>query len=47
MTKTDLTAYIADMAQQLADLARLHMPTVARILDAAAELARDAIQKGR
>ena len=39
--KQDLIQYVADMTQQLADLCREHFPVVARVLDVAAEFARD------
>jgi hypothetical protein len=47
MTKKETAAYVADMAQQLADLARVHLPTVAKLLAIAADLAREIRQKGR
>lgn len=43
MQKRELIEYVADMAAQLAALAREHLPTVAKVLEIAAELARDAL----
>lgn len=40
MTKEETVSYVADMAQQLADLVREHVPIVAKLLDIAAALAR-------
>lgn len=41
--KADLFEYIADMAQQMADLCREHAPTLAICLELAAQLARERI----
>lgn len=43
MQKRELIEYVADIATQLAALVRDHLPTVAKILEIAAELARDAL----
>ncbi|MGE0530856.1 MAG: hypothetical protein AB7G40_12005 [Hyphomonadaceae bacterium] len=43
MPKEDVLQYVAEMAAQLAALAREHLPTVAKVLEIAAELARDAL----
>lgn len=43
MQKRELIEYLADMATQLAALAREQLPAVATILEIAAELARDAL----
>jgi hypothetical protein len=47
MPKQDLIEYVADMADQLADLAREHLPAVAKVLEIAAEMARDALERTR
>jgi hypothetical protein len=47
MQRIELIQYVADMAEQLAVLARDVLPIVARLLETAAELARDALQKSR
>ncbi|MEZ5959258.1 MAG: hypothetical protein R3C30_02370 [Hyphomonadaceae bacterium] len=41
MQETELIEYVADMAAQLAALAREHLPVVAKVLELAAELARE------
>lgn len=43
MPKHELLEYVADMATQLAALAREQLPTVAKVLEIAAEIARDAL----
>ena len=43
----DSIAYIADMATQLAALCRDRLPLVARLLDVAADLAREALGRRR
>jgi hypothetical protein len=47
MTKNEVAQYVADMAWQLADLCRAYLPIVARVLEVAADLARDALQRTR
>jgi hypothetical protein len=42
MQKEEAISYVADMAQQLADLVREHLPTVAKLLETVAEFAREA-----
>lgn len=43
MPKQDLLEYVADMTAQLAALARGQAPAIAKVLEIAAELARDAL----
>lgn len=43
----DSIAYVADMAAQLAVLCRDRLPIVARLLDVAADLAREALNRSR
>jgi hypothetical protein len=45
--REDIIQYVADMTRQLAELCRQHYPGVARILDFAAEFAREAARVGR
>ncbi len=43
--KRQILEYVADMAQQLADLCREHYPAVAKVLEIAAEFARDKLEE--
>ena len=45
MPKEDIIEYVADMADQLANLVREHLPAVAKVLEIAAEMARDALER--
>lgn len=47
MPKPELIEYVADMAGQLANLAREHLPTVAKLLELAAEIARASLGQVR
>lgn len=47
MPKQDVIEYVADMASQLANLGREYLPLLARVLDLAAEMAREALQRAR
>ena len=43
--KRQILEYVADMAQQLADLCREHSPPVAKVLEIAAEFARGKLEE--
>lgn len=47
MQKIQVIEYVADMAEQLATLAKDHLPSVAKVLEIAADLARDALERWR
>jgi hypothetical protein len=47
MQRLEIIQYVADTAEQMAQIVRDILPLVALLLETAAELARDAIQKIR